>query len=310
MSLRELGYHLRGRINVGASRILNSIRGGAAPPPVSDPAAVSPDAAPLELVRLLEGQGNEEREARLEGFLRKSGLPFTRHPFRTAEGSGVNLAVDLGGGDRSIILCGHHDAVPGSPGANDNAAAVAILLKLARRLAADPPRNLRVRILFPGCEERCYLGARCYARECRLEGLLGVLSLELCGIGDQLAIWDVLPPFDRSPFLGAFAGALEGLGYRCDETYHLVGRVPIFGSDHRAFAVLGIPAFGLTLAPGSEAERLREFVFKPWKTALHQILKRPIPFHTYHTPRDTSGTLDPAALDRAGEALFALARAF
>ena len=36
-----------------------------------------------------------------------------------------------------LVLCAHHDAVPGSPGANDNAAAVGILLHLIPRLPAD-----------------------------------------------------------------------------------------------------------------------------------------------------------------------------
>ena len=90
----------------------------------------------------------------------------------------------------------------------------------------------------------------------------------------------------------------------------MVGQIPVFGSDHRAFAARGIPAFGLTVAPGREAERLRAFVLKPWRAALHQIVQRPPPFHTYHTPRDSSDTLEPAAIERTVEALFALTRAF
>ena len=60
----------------------------------------------------------------------------------------------------------HHDAVPGSPGANDNAAAVGILRALGVRLVADPPRRLRVRLAFFAGEERAMLGvARLRAAE-------------------------------------------------------------------------------------------------------------------------------------------------
>ena len=39
------------------------------------------------------------------------------------------------------------------PGANDNLSGVAAQMSLAHALANDPPRNMRVILLFPGCEE-------------------------------------------------------------------------------------------------------------------------------------------------------------
>jgi hypothetical protein len=85
-----------------------------------------------------------------------------------------------------------------------------------------------------------------------------------------------------------------------------VGRIPVFGSDHRAFAAAGLPAYGLTVVPTSEAEALRQFVFSPLRSALKQMVRRPAPFDTYHTSRDRLATLDPAALGAVGEALEAV----
>ena len=68
----------------------------------------------------------------------------------------------------------HHVAVPGSPGANDNAASVAILLALRERVLRGVRPGLRVRLLFPACEELGYLGARHYVREDRNHPLLSV----------------------------------------------------------------------------------------------------------------------------------------
>jgi Zn-dependent M28 family amino/carboxypeptidase len=263
----------------------------------------------LEPARLLEGRSNAERQALVAGWLAGRGWPFTRHPYRSLEGSGENYALEVGAGPRTLLLIGHHDAVAGSPGANDNGSAVAILLEVAERLLQDPPRRVRVRLLFTGSEEVGFVGARCYAAETPLDGVLGVLSLELCGIGDSLAVWDAPPPLDQAPFLRAFAGALEDLGYRRDETYHIVGQVPGFGSDHRAFAPLGVPAAGLTVVPQREAERLREFIFDPVARAAGWLLSPPVPFDTYHTPRDRLETLDPRALARTADALVALAHA-
>src|SRR5262245_2705393 len=95
--------------------------------------------APMALARLLVGRTNEEREAAVAAYLTHRGRPFTRHEFATVEGRGENYEVDVGDGDRILVLAAHHDAVPGSPGANDNAAAVGILLHLAERLVGHPP---------------------------------------------------------------------------------------------------------------------------------------------------------------------------
>jgi len=306
MTLRELRFFLRGRVNSGVARLVNR---GRAAPVLSlslDDLLRSPRPSLLDYVRLLEGRPNDERQAMVASYLTVRGLPFQRYPYGTLEGSGENFVVDVGAGEQTLILIGHHDAVPGSPGANDDGSAVAILLTLAERLVREPPSRIRVRLLFTGGEEIGYLGARCYVKTADLKGVLGVLSLELCGIGDSLAVWDAVPPLDGAPLLRAFAETLERLGYRRDESYHIVGKIPLFGSDHRAFAALGIPAFGLTVVPQARAEELRRFIFNPLRSALRQLVKRPPPFDTYHTSGDRSETLEVSALERTTEALFAL----
>ncbi|MBI4610129.1 MAG: Zn-dependent exopeptidase M28 [Candidatus Rokubacteria bacterium] len=309
MALRDFELYLRGRLNTGLAAVLNGRRRGRATPLPLDAVLAASRPAPLDYVRLLEGRSNPDRQKVLGQLLAARGIPFARFPFATLEGSGENFAVDVGGGLRTLILVGHHDAVPGSPGANDDASAVAILLELLGQLAMDPPRRLTVRFLFTAAEEVGYLGARCYVRTVPLDRVVGVLSLELCGIGDALAIWDALPPADRGPMLQAFAGALEALGYRRDETYHVVGRIPVFGSDHRAFTAVGVPAFGLTAVPSSDADALRRFIFNPLRSVFYHLGRRPRPFDTYHTARDGSSTLEPEALARTCRALAALVRA-
>ncbi|MBI4637064.1 MAG: M28 family peptidase [Candidatus Rokubacteria bacterium] len=301
--LSDLGLYVRGRLNSRLSQLLNRRRGGPASPPPPLTEALGAADTPLGGVRLLEGRSNAEREAAVARVLAARGIPFARHRFATFEGRGENFSVDLGSGDRVLLLIAHHDAVPGSPGANDNAAAVAILLRLLERVATRIPPRLRVRLLFTAAEELGYLGARAYARHAPLGGIVGVLSLELCGIGDSLAIWDV--PAETA-FLGGITRALEALGRLRDDTYHVVGRIPVFGSDHRAFAAAGIPAYGLTVVPGAEAEALRRFVFSPVRSVLVHLVRRPPPFDTYHSSRDRGETLNPAALDAVVGALEAI----
>jgi hypothetical protein len=302
VTIRDVGFYVRGRINSGLTRALNRRRPGApAVHPVPLAEAVAAGDAPLPLTALLEGRSSAEREAAVAWYLDRAGAPVERHRFATFEGRGENLSVDVGRGDRVVVLIAHHDAVPGSPGANDNAAAVGVLLHLLPRLHVPP--SLRVRLLFTAAEELGYLGARAYVRARPLGGIAGVLSLELCGIGDSLALWDAGAETD---FLRRATGALEGLGLRRDERYHVVGRIPVFGSDHRAFAAAGIPAYGLSVVPFAEADALRRFVLSPVRSALLHAVRRPPPFDTYHTGRDAAATLDPRALDLVARALSAI----
>jgi hypothetical protein len=159
-----------------------------------------------------------------------------------------------------------------------------------------------VRFLFPAEEEMGYLGTRAYVKATATPGIIGVLSLELCGIGDALVIWDA--PAD-SEFLRLTTGALEQLGRRRDESYHVIGRIPVFGSDHRAFADADLPAYGLSIVPTREAEALRQFIRNP-SGVLRHLTHRPAPFDTYHTSRDAFATLEPAACDAVARALEAI----
>jgi hypothetical protein len=304
MRLHDLGFFLRGRINRGLARALNARRARAPLRPVARvDEVVRGERSPLALSRLLEGRDNDARQSAVAHYLGAHGIPFETHRFATSEGRGENYTVDLGRGDRVLVLAAHHDAVPGSPGANDNAASVGVLLHLIDRLVSRIPPSLRVRLLFPACEELGYLGARAYVRDRPPSGLVGVLSLELCGIGDSVAIWDA---GGETPFLRTVGGALDDMGLRRDESWHQVGRIPVFGSDHRAFAAAGVPAYGLSVVPFGEADALRAFVLSPVRSVLMHLVRRPPPFDTYHTPRDLGTTLDARALDLVARALEAV----
>jgi Peptidase family M28 len=306
---RELRRAVGGALNVLAARLMNVRRRRVLARPLSLEAYHAlPAPTALETARLLSGRSNRERARVLEAVLRARGMPVARHPYRTVEGAGVNLFTEVGAGPRVLLLAGHHDAVPGSPGANDNAAAVGILVSLWRRLAADPPRHLTVRLAFFGDEERGMLGSRVYARTTALEQLVGVVSLELCGIGDSLALWDVTPAMAGTPLVQAWVAAAEALGYRRDETYHLATPVPFFGSDHRPLADRGVPGVGLTAVPTAAAEALRAFIYGGVRGILVAPARRPPPFTTYHTADDTPESLEPAALSRVETLLAAFCR--
>ncbi len=174
------------------------------------------------------------------------------------------------------ILGAHFDTVAGTPGADDNASGVAVLLetaRLARSLTLPRPWS------FVGftCEEppaffTPYMGSRVYAKEARKRGdkILGMLGLEMVGYYRREANSQDLPLSLRLlgyPTTGDFLGLVsdrrsKGLLKRLDAaikggsglpTVSLA--VPLGGhlflpevrlSDHANFWDQGYPAVMLT----------------------------------------------------------------
>ena len=97
---RELRRVLGGALNVTTARIMNRRRGTRLPPPALElaPYLSLPAPTALDTVRLLAGRSNRERGQLTEAILHAGGLPVERRPYRTVEGAGVNLFVDLGPG--------------------------------------------------------------------------------------------------------------------------------------------------------------------------------------------------------------------
>lgn len=58
----------------------------------------------------------------------------------------------------ALILCVHADFTPYSPGANDNASGVGVILSLVERLVGEPLIHTEVWLAFTGCEEAAAYG--------------------------------------------------------------------------------------------------------------------------------------------------------
>jgi Zn-dependent M28 family amino/carboxypeptidase len=97
---------------------------------------------------------------------------------------------------RPLILIGaHYDTVPGSPGADDNATGIAVLLELARSLATEPARY-PVRLVAFDLEEIGLVGSKQYAAELRRQKqpLRLMIALEMLGYCDRTPHSQHYPP--------------------------------------------------------------------------------------------------------------------
>lgn len=101
-----------------------------------------------------------------------------------------NLILHLPGASSSkkppILIGAHYDAVPGTPGADDNATGVAALLELARIFAAEPI-NYPLQLVAFDMEEYGLKGSSAYAAKLQQQQqpLRLMISLEMLGYCDS-----------------------------------------------------------------------------------------------------------------------------
>jgi hypothetical protein len=81
-----------------------------------------------------------------------------------------------------FILGAHYDSVPGSPGADDNASAIAVLLEVARNIQTVT-LEYTIRLIAFTLEEYNFVGSTHYVKGLKKGGekILGMISLEMVG---------------------------------------------------------------------------------------------------------------------------------
>lgn len=213
-------------------------------------------------------------------------------PFRWRGPGAIDIAdqdllVRFPGQGPALLLMAHYDSVPGSPGAVDNAAAVGVLIELARALAARPPAR-PVLIAFTAGEERGLVGARALAPFLLENGPPIGLAVSLDLVGAARTAVNGLSGLLGRPWLRWIAARIEdsGADIEVPVPHRMVSRLAPGAerSDHGAFTERGVPAFHLY---GRGDRRI---------------------YLAYHSRWDTPDRLDPAAIDGAARLTVALAR--
>lgn len=140
------------------------------------------------------------------GALTATGWRVVAEPFQADDAtgqklSGINLIAShhshpIGSRPR-LSLGGHLDSRESTPGADDNASAVAALLEIARLLSADWPETsaLDLELVVYDLEENGMLGGADRAARMKSQGtdLRGMVSLEMLGFCSQARGSQTLP---------------------------------------------------------------------------------------------------------------------
>ncbi|WP_320774707.1 M28 family peptidase [Streptomyces sp. CRN 30] len=231
--------------------------------------------------------------------------------------SGANLYARLPGpGSGPVVVVGAHlDTVDGSPGADDNASGVAVVLETARLLAAAPTAPRVVLAVFD-MEELGLIGARQAARELTRDGgVRGMICLESVGYFDDDPGAQRLPAGFARLFPEASA-ATAADGYRGNFTLVVhrrssAGAAEVWRQAAAAAspALTGLPLrdprpdglpgalIGLAVPPANHLGRSDHAPF--WNRGVPALmLTDTANFRNphYHRPTDTPATLDYARL--------------
>jgi Zn-dependent M28 family amino/carboxypeptidase len=206
------------------------------------------------------------------------GYEVEKLPYRVNGQEVCNLVAELPGERRVeeiVVLGAHYDSVWCTPGADDNASAVAVLLEVARLMRTSLPQRTVRFVAFP-CEEPPHfhtgdMGSQTYARHCRERGerIVGMLCLEMVGYftnkPNSQQVPEIIPKFLRwiFPRRGDFLAAVGNLkswklAWQFRRGFRRGVRFPLFTiclpelvqeirlSDNSSFWDQGYPALMLT----------------------------------------------------------------
>lgn len=236
----------------------------------------------------------------------QAGYTVHRQPY-TVQGLEVaNLVAEARGESPAsglIILGAHYDTVETTPGADDNASAVAVMLEVARILCGRRFRRT-VRFVAFTCEEPPYfytgdMGSQVYAHFCRERGerIAGMVCLEMLGyFSDRPGSQQVPPGIPRFlrwafPRRGTFLAAVGNL-----KSWRLVW------SFRRGFKkAVRFPLYSIVLPERLNVIRLSDNS-SFWDQGYPALMLTDTSFLRnphYHRPTDTPETLDYARMAQA-----------
>jgi Zn-dependent M28 family amino/carboxypeptidase len=176
------------------------------------------------------------------------------------------------GASAYYVVGAHYDTVPETPGADDNASAVAVMLELAARLRQS---DLKIHVVFaafaleePPASSTGHQGSRVFVNACRDNGerVIGAIVLEMVGYTAPRQRYPFISRWPGYPAQGNFIGIIGNwrsrtLGRAVVKAFRQNQELPVASlflpfdgrilpetrlSDHASFWDAGLPALMVT----------------------------------------------------------------
>lgn len=233
------------------------------------------------------------------------GLAVQSHTF-DARGVAYENILATRSADRAstkpaLILAAHYDTVAGSPGADDNASALAVMLEVVRQLSGRA-LNRPVQFIAFCLEEDNLLGSRAYATELKRSGqsIEGAIVLECVGYASQEEGTQRIPPGVPVPVptVGNFLAVIGN-----QHSHSLTQTVGEALAKHLPIVPLIVPGNGEALP---DTRRSDHIAF--WEQGFPAVmLTDTANFRNphYHQPSDTFDTLNLKFMSSVAEGVTA-----
>jgi len=258
------------------------------------------------IVEELEGRSNLNRRKTVKRHLEKRGIKYSEQRFWL--GTRSNIYADITGKKPGcVLIAAHYDRISESPGANDNASAVAAAIGAAEELIKSN-EGIGVRVVFFDLEETNMFGplagSRNYVKRTGVNGVDAVLNMELVGEGTIPAFWPIRCQSER--YKNACYAAAKSVG----EKAHFIDYVVENTGDHESFSEAGLADSAcLTMICEEDSEILRmveqtdaEDIRSDPSLFIklnQEIFLRSKTFMNYHGRNDTSRHIREESLQKA-----------
>lgn len=255
----------------------------------------------LDLVKETENKSNEERKNIIINILKSKKIKYKIENYNYYSNIGTNIIVEFGKGKKYSIASAHYDVVPGSPGANDDASAVAVLFKLIDNLRKIKLKN-KIKIIFFGDEEIGRLGSLSYIKKHGLKDLIGVYHMELVGMGDSIGLWPITN-FNKNSYV---IKIIEKALVKKKIYWESVGNLPAFYGDDLSFREHGFKhAICISAVYKKDKEKIKKFVKSSIPSIIFKYYLGLVPkmMKLYHSKNDKSFYLNESAMEMTAEAL-------
>lgn len=243
----------------------------------------------------------------IEHRFRELGYEPARQEFEAGGMICTNIEAELAGTESEappLIVAAHYDTVPHSPGANDNATAVAALLGIAGSLKERGGLRRSIRFLCPANEEPPFfqsdqMGSMVYADRCRQRGesLLGAIAL------DGLGCYFDEPHTQKYPMPVGWVYPSEGNFIAMISNFDSADLLKQLISAFRE--AVAFPSEGATLPEGVTGAGFSDH-WSFWQHGYPGVMVTDtLPFRDprYHTPHDTADYVDFDRLSRVVDGL-------
>ena len=258
----------------------------------------------------------EQAKNYLAEQFRRLGLDVSLHPFEALGSTYCNVVATLppsaSAGSPApneglpLLIAAHYDTVPGSPGADDNASGLAVLLEVARSLR-DMPLSREVRFIGFCLEEEDLLGSLAYVAHLRAgnQAIRGAIVLECVGYcrveeGSQLVPPGLPIPV---PSIGSFLGIVGNVA-SADLATHVERSANRAMSDLKIVSLL-VPGQGELFTDTRRSDHAAFWAYGYPAVMLTDTANFRNPH--YHQPTDSLDTLDLTFMERVAAAATAAA---